>query len=257
MKRKYLLKKDSEDLRDYSYRSIIFKKATDLPKSVDLRSKMSPVVDQGELGSCTANAIVSGLREYLEIITGQSLVRLSRLFLYYQERKLENTVNEDSGAEIRDGMKVLNQIGVCPESDDPYDIRNFKQAPSAKAVTNAAQYEITEYHRILDLNGLKAALAEGLPVVFGFKVYESFESATVAKTGQVPAPKKGEQYLGGHAVLAVGYVDQEKSGGNVIVRNSWGNTWGDQGYFYMSYTVFKKLLMDMWTGHVESIAPGK
>jgi C1A family cysteine protease len=234
-------------MRDYVYRSQTIKTVRDLPKSIDLRSKMSPVVDQGQLGSCTANAIASGLREYLEIAGGQVLVRLSRLFLYYEERKLEGTVDEDSGASIRDGMKVLAQIGVCPEEDYPYDITKFREPPSERALANAAQYKIVEYHRVMDLKSMKTALYEGLPVVFGFKVYESFESDEVAKTGKVPMPKKKEQYLGGHAVLAVGYVDKSK-GGQVIVRNSWGDAWGDQGYCYMSYTVFNKLIMDMWTG---------
>jgi C1A family cysteine protease len=248
MKRKYLLKQDIPDLRDYVYRSRSVKMVSDLPKAIDLRSKMSPIVDQGQLGSCTANAIASGLREYLEIVAGKNLVRLSRLFLYYEERKLERTVDEDSGATIRDGMKVLAQIGVCPEADYPYDITKYTQAPSVKAIADAAQYRIIEYHRVADLNSLKVALSEGLPVVFGFKVYESFESKEVSRTGEIPMPKKAEQLLGGHAVLVVGYLDTGKSG-NLIVRNSWGDDWGDHGYCYMPYRVFNKLVMDMWTGH--------
>jgi C1A family cysteine protease len=247
IKRQYLLKRDRMDMRDYVYRSQSVKALTDLPKTADLRAKMSPIVDQGRLGSCTANAIVSGLREYLEIAAEQSLVRLSRLFLYYEERRLQGTIDEDSGASIRDGMKVLAQIGVCPEEDYPYDVSRFRDAPSAKALANAAQYKIAEYHRVINLQSLKAALSEGLPVVFGFKVYESFEKAEVAKTGVIPMPRKEERILGGHAVLAVGYVDKGKSG-KLIVRNSWGDEWGDQGYCYMSYAVFNKLVMDMWTG---------
>jgi C1A family cysteine protease len=246
-KSKYLLKKDSQDLRDYLYHGKSIKTSKDLPKKVDLREKMSPVVDQGKLGSCTANAIASGLREYLEIASGESLILLSRLFLYYKERELEGTVDQDSGATIRDGMKVLNQIGVCPETDDPYNIKKFTSPPSEKAMADAAQYKISEYHRVSNLKSLKVALAEGLPVVVGFQVFESFESDAVAKTGKVPMPKKDEQYLGGHAVLAVGYVDKGKSS-YVIVRNSWSPDWGDQGYFYMPYPVFNRLVMDMWTG---------
>lgn len=126
---KYGLKKDSRDLRDFVYYSKTVKDLAGLPVTVDLRDKMSPVVDQGQLGSCTANAIVSGLREHLEISSGQALVRLSRMFLYYEERNLEGTVNQDAGASLRDGMKVLNQMGVCPEVDDPYDISKFTEPP--------------------------------------------------------------------------------------------------------------------------------
>jgi C1A family cysteine protease len=250
MQRKYLLKRDYPDLRDYVYRSQTIKSVGDLPKTVDLRNKMSPIVDQGQLGSCTANAIVSGLREYLLIKAEKALVRLSRLFLYYEERKLEGTIAEDSGATLRDGMKVLAKIGVCPEEDCPYDVNKFTEAPSVKAYAEAGQYKISEYHRVVNLDSLKVALSEGMPVVFGFEVYESFESEKVAKTGIVPQPKKNESILGGHAVLAVGYVEEGKSSGKLIVRNSWGQAWGDHGYCYMSYPVFNTLVMDMWAGHV-------
>ncbi|WP_122628272.1 C1 family peptidase [Lucifera butyrica] len=242
---KYLLKKDTLDLRDHIFYSAKYKLVEHLPTKVDLRASCSPIVDQGELGSCTANAIASGLREYLELKAGQSLTTLSRLFLYYEERLLEGTVNEDSGAEIRDGMKVLNQIGVCPEADWPYDISTFTNPPNNKDVADAAAFKVSEYHRIASLTQLKAALAEGLPVVIGIEVYASFESDEVAKTGIVPIPDKSkEQYLGGHAVLVVGYDDSRNM---LIVRNSWGDSWGDKGYCYLPYDYFNQYSSDCWT----------
>jgi C1A family cysteine protease len=243
-KRKYNCKKDHQDPRDFKFAASHYG-ILPLPASVDLRLKMSPVVEQGKLGSCTANAIASGLKEYLLLKTGEALIRLSRLFLYYFERELEGTIDEDSGAEIRDGMKVLQKIGVCPEVLWPYVIQIFDKKPSKQADKAAAQYKISAYHRIEDLDELKVALSEDHPVVFGFEVYESFESDQVAKTGIVSLPAADEHLLGGHAVLAVGYDDSK---GWVIVRNSWGETWGDQGNFYMPYDVFNKLVMDMWTG---------
>jgi C1A family cysteine protease len=117
---------------------------------------MSPIVDQGELGSCTANAIVSGLREYLELKEGKELTPLSRLFLYWHERDVEGTVNEDSGAYIRDGMKALTDIGVAPETDFPYDVSKFTLKPSDQAEKDAANFKITSYHRVTDLNGLRS-----------------------------------------------------------------------------------------------------
>ncbi|ODA41933.1 C1 family peptidase [Desulfosporosinus sp. BG] len=246
-KRVYKLKPDTEDLRDKVFRSTRFTTKTVLPKSVDLRFGCSPIVDQGELGSCTANAIASGLREYWEKQAG-SLTLLSRLWLYWEERNLEGTVNEDSGAMIRDGMKVLQQMGCAPEVDWPYDITKFTLTPPPQATMDAVPFKISEYHRVLSLTTLKAALAEGYPVVLGISVYESFESEQVAQTGIIPLPKRGEKLLGGHAVLAVGYIDSGKTTGYVACRNSWGEGWGDKGYFYLPYSYFAKYVTDMWTG---------
>jgi len=249
--RKYLLKKDTPDMRDHVFCSACYKKTEQLPASVDLRKKCSPVVNQGELGSCTANAIVSGLREYLLINKEIKWLPLSRLFLYYEERLLEDSVSEDSGAMIRDGMKVLNQIGVCPEVDWPYDISTFTNQPTDKMVADAAPYKVAEYHRITSLAQLKAALAEGLPVVIGIDVYESLESDDACATGIVPMPDKSkEQLLGGHAILACGYLDDMTANGKtgyVIFRNSWGYTYGDLGYGYLPYDYFEKYASDCWT----------
>jgi C1A family cysteine protease len=247
MKRVYKLKSDHLDLRDYIHCPISITHTKDLPKVVDLRAQCSPIVDQEKLGSCTANAIVSGLREYLLLQAKESWVALSRLFLYYEERLLEGTVNEDSGAEIRDGMKVLQNIGVCLESEDPYDITKFTNPPTAQNILDAKQYKISKYHRVSSLTMLKTALAEGQTVVIGIKVYSSFEGDDVAKTGVVPMPNiEKEELLGGHAVLVVGYDDTKQW---AIVRNSWGINWGDKGYFYLPYEYWtKNLTMDMWTG---------
>jgi C1A family cysteine protease len=244
MKRSYRLKQDPTDLRDKVYRSTSIVHPVQFPKAIDLREKMSPVVDQGQLGSCTANSIVSGLKEYLEG-TGN---RLSRLFLYYKERELEGSINEDSGAYIRDGMKVLAKNGVSSELLCPYHIDHFTEAPSEQAEREAANHTITAYHRVSDLNGVKAALVEGLPVVIGMTVYESFESEAVAASGKVPLPKKTEKQLGGHAVLVVGYK-KIKSTEHLIVRNSWGEGWGDKGYCYIPSSFIKRgIINDMWTG---------
>jgi C1A family cysteine protease len=249
--RKYPLKREKRDLRDYQFRSKAFISPSELPKKVDLRQHMPPIVDQGTLGSCTANAIASGLREYLLIHAHEEWTPLSRLYLYWHERELEGRVEEDSGAYIRDGMKVLQKRGVCPERDFPYVITHFKDQPSPMAESDAGRYTIIDYHRIPDLYAVKAALAEGLPVVIGIAVYESFESPEVAQTGKVPVPKKTrERILGGHALLAVGYQDRGITSGTVIVRNSWGTQWGDKGYCYIPYSMFRDpdCIMDMWTG---------
>ncbi|MDD9268749.1 C1 family peptidase [Paenibacillus sp. GCM10023248] len=254
MKRKLTVRRDPRDFRDLYYRSANYVRESQLPAAVDLRKGLSPVVNQGSLGSCTSNAIVSGLREYWLRQNGypDANLRLSRLFHYWHERDLEGTVNRDSGATIRDGMKVLQKIGVCPESEWPYQIAKFKVKPDREAEATAGEYRIESYHRIHDLAGIKAALADGQPVVFGIWIYASFESLAAARTGRIPYPNRSkEMLLGGHAMLAVGYRDGKKKGqGVVIARNSWGRGWGDQGYCYLPYAFFKNRLLtfDYWTG---------
>ena len=249
MARRYNHRPDAEDRRDRLYISATHSDATTLPKKVDLRSNCTDVVDQGELGSCTANAIASGLREYLERKIGP-VTRLSRLWLYWMERSIEGTLSEDAGADIRDGMKVLQKVGCAREEDWPYIIAKFKAAPPTLASVNAAAYKIAEYHRVADLFSLKAALADGYPVVLGMEVYSSFESSQVEATGLVPMPKRRENCLGGHAVLAVGYIDNISPMGAslVICRNSWGSSWGDKGYFYLPDSYVRAYVTDMWTG---------
>ena len=235
---------DRPDQRDKLY-SAIAAPPKILPKSVDLRPGCSPVEDQGQLGSCTANALVGNL-EFLEKSGGKPVADLSRLFIYYNERVMEGTVSEDSGAMIRDGVKSLVNLGVCTEAKWPYNIAKFAVKPPAACFKEGLKHQVSSYHRILGLQQMKQCLAEGYPFVFGFTVYESFESQQVAKTGVVPMPKPNEKTLGGHAIMAVGYDDASK---RLIIRNSWGTDWGMQGYFTMPYDYASNnnLADDFWT----------
>jgi len=232
---------DRPDHRDYLYSAIAPK--VKLPLKVDLRAQCSPIENQGRLGSCTANALAGNL-QFLEEVSGQTYQDLSRLFIYYNERAVEGTVGSDSGAMIRDGIKVLAKYGVCPESSWPYDISRFTRKPSAACYKQALKRHISSYHRLQTLNEMLNCLAEGFPFVFGFTVYESFESLKVAQTGLVPMPKKSERALGGHAVMAAGYDQKQK---RFIVRNSWGPQWGQAGYFTMPYAYLETLADDFWT----------
>ena len=223
---------DLPDARDYMY-SAPEAVLTKLPTKVDLRGpKMPKVYDQGELGSCTANAIGAAF-EFGQIKQGQKDFMPSRLFIYYNERAVEGTIDTDSGAMIRDGMKSVAKLGVCTEDTWPYDIPRFTEKPPGKAYTEARKHQALVYRRVLgQLHQMQGCLAQGYPFVFGFSVYESFMSPEVASTGKVPLPPRGEQLLGGHAVLAVGYDDALQS---FIVRNSWGPKWGIKGYCEMPY----------------------
>jgi C1A family cysteine protease len=217
-----------------------------LPTQVDLRPQCPPVYDQGQLGSCTANSI-GGALEFDQIKEGQQPFTPSRLFIYYNERDIEGTVSSDSGAQIRDGVKSVNQLGAPPETDWPYDITKFTEKPPQQAYDDAAQHTAILYQRLTQtLSQLKGCLAAGYPFVFGFVVYESFESQGVASTGQAPMPMAGEQQLGGHAVLAVGYDENQQ---RFIVRNSWGPGWGMEGYFTLPYPYLLQptLSSDFWT----------
>jgi C1A family cysteine protease len=218
----------------------------DLPAKTDLRDRCpKEIYDQGQLGSCTANAI--GAAFEFELLKQQAQDFMpSRLFIYYNERVIEGTVDSDSGAMIRDGIKSVAKQGVCPETTWPYDITDFAERPSDQCYTEAQQHRVASYQRIPRvLNQMKGCLADGHPFVFGFTVYESFESQEVAKTGVVPMPSPNEQMLGGHAVLAVGYDDAQQ---RFLVRNSWGDGWGMGGYFTMPYTYLteRSLSSDFW-----------
>jgi C1A family cysteine protease len=216
-----------------------------LPTAVDLRPQCPPVVDQGNLGSCTGNAL-AGAVGFLEMKDGITFTPVSRLFIYYDERVIEHTVSEDSGAMIRDGIKTLVKQGVCSEKKWPYVIAQFAKKPSAAAYKEAEKHQVLAYARIQGVNQMRACLAEGYPFVFGFTVYQSFESTQVAKTGVAPMPKPKEKVLGGHAVLGVGYNDAQK---RFIVRNSWGTGWGMKGYFTIPYDYLgnNNLADDFWT----------
>jgi C1A family cysteine protease len=243
--KRYGWKPDLPDHRDFKFVSHIAE--ANLPAIVDLSidPHMPLVWDQGQLGSCTAHS-VGAAWAYASRKNKKARFKPSRLWIYYQERVIEGTVNEDSGAEIRDGFKVLATIGVPPETDWRYVISSFAKHPTPKTIADSIHHHAIVYSSIpQDLNSLKGVLATGFPVSFGFSVYESFESDQVARTGIVPMPFRNESQIGGHAVLIVGYNENDRT---FLVRNSWGVDWGQKGYFTMpyDYVLDPDLASDFW-----------
>lgn len=240
IKRIYPLKIQKEDPSKLSF--IKLQKSTGPHLScIDMRPHMPPVVDQGELGSCTANAFC-GIIGYLQ----PKKPITSRLFLYYCTRFIANEVEYDSGATLIDGIKALKKFGVCREASWVYNIKKFTLQPPKQCYFEASLNKAIIVQNIKDtLSNLKRALAQGYPFVFGMLIYSSFESEDVAKTGMVPLPQNNDEILGGHALLAVGYCDEKQC---FIVRNSWGLLWGDKGYCYIpySYLLNPNLTSDFW-----------
>jgi C1A family cysteine protease len=249
---------DLPDQRDHQFAAPLLKLGP-LPAKVDLRKQCPAVYNQGQIGSCTANAI-AGAIEFDRLKQKLSDFTPSRLFIYYNERSMENTVATDSGAQIRDGVKSVNQLGVCPEPEWPYvatpaDSNTNIWPPGAKPAekptpncyTAALQHKAVTYESVTrDLAQFRGCLAAGYPFVLGFTVYSAFESPQVAQTGVLNLPTSAEQVLGGHAVMAVGYDDVAQ---RFLIRNSWGTGWGMKGYFTMpyAYLLSQKLSSDFWT----------
>jgi C1A family cysteine protease len=221
--------------------------AAELPERVDLRKYMTPVEDQGQVGSCTANAI-AGAYEYLAKRALGDAGDISRLFIYYNARKYDGLIG-DVGSSITTSIRVLEEMGTCTEITWPYDPTLWDEEPHTDAYDEASQFLVDEALEIpVDLFAMKHCLAEGYPFAFGLKLFKSFDRA--GHKGGVPMPdpndEKGREEHGNHAMLCVGYSDPYKV---FVVRNSWGKDWGDQGYCYIPYDYMAnpEYCWDCWT----------
>jgi C1A family cysteine protease len=253
---RYGWRPDLPDHRDRIYNlERTVHRAVELPSVFSLRAQMPPVYDQGQLGSCTGNGVAAVL-EHMETEQGRGSVTPSRLFIYYGERVIEETVTQDSGAQIRDGIKVVASEGAPPETDWPYDISKFAEKPPPEAYEVAKQHKAIQYLRVLPGEAgspIRSPIAEGFPIVFGFSVPALFESAAWQPATQLlPLPAAGEANIGGHCVVAIGWdFSLERFPVNVFeIRNSWGAEWGDEGHFWMDarwlYEPTLGLSSDFW-----------
>ncbi|MBM3133039.1 MAG: cysteine protease [Chloroflexi bacterium] len=260
-------KRDLPDFRDYTPQADEIKQVLTAsrplkdavkaaPAAVDLREWCSPIEDQGELGSCTANAGL-GLLEYYERRAFGKHLDGSRLFLYKVTRNLLGWMG-DQGAYLRDTMKAMVLFGVPPEQYWKYDTGKFDDEPPAFCYAFAQNYKTIRYYRLdppgtspaQTLKNIKEHLAGGLPSMFGFSVYSSIPPIGDGK-GEIPFPKKGDRLEGGHAVVAVGYDNAKKIGKNkgaLLIRNSWGTEWGQKGYGWLPYAYVEQgLAADFWS----------
>lgn len=235
--RKYLLTKDKEDSRDRLFRGAFA--PIELPKSVDLRPKMPPIINQGQVGSCQTCALLA-LDQY---VIGYPFAPSVPFGYYCLHDVMGVDHSEDCGGTLRDTIKTLVQYGAC-NSDIWANTSDWTLKPSDAAYTDglAGDDKLHQYYRIKSEDDIKQALAQGHGVYIGVTVYESFESEDAIRTGNIPMPQDNEKELGGHALDIVGYRED----GVYIIRNSWGTEVGDKGYFYMTTDVLAKLLMDAW-----------
>lgn len=211
-----------------------------LPRSVDLRSRMPPVYNQGSLGSCTANALATLVQLNDPTLQG------SRLFLYYNERMIDGTIPDDAGAYLYDGIASLEDHGICPETMWPYDIQKFAVTPPDPCYVNAETHQVLASKNLAqNATAMKTALNDGHPFCVGIAIFPEFLSTAVARTGVVSMPPRRARMVGGHAVVVVGYNDSTQ---RWILRNSWGASWGQKGYFTLPYAYLlnPSYASDMW-----------
>lgn len=255
------LQKDEFDERDH----VVAPAALPSPVGVNLGAKLGPVTDQGLLGSCTGEA-GSGWMAWLYQTFIQyfpvklATVEFSPLFLYAMERLKNGTFPHDAGSDSRTLMKILNQLGICLESDNPYSDKAGAVQPVEQMIISAARFRIGAYHRVpfdAELATAKSVLASGYCRVIGIPVYKDFESDEVAATGMLPVPGPRETPIGGHEMLAFGFDDRIKIGSNQgaeMVRNSWSESWGLAGNLYIPYNYYAAVggdeTCDSWTGHL-------
>lgn len=216
-----------------------------LPAAVTLKDQFQPCYNQGETSSCVGNSS-AGAIEFLMAKDGCPIVSPSRLFIYWNARVISGDTAADNGCMIRDAIKSLKALGYPREAVWPFAEDKVLNEPPQEAFTEAGDHQITNAFKLVSPRDYKVCLASGYPFVFGMMVFAPFEGEEVGRTGIVPMPTPHDQMMGGHAVLCVGYDENART---YLVRNSWGDDWGQGGYFTLPYDYMHNpdLCSDFWT----------
>lgn len=243
--RKYIKKalgciKDPRDPRDIPMGLVL--PPIPLPPKVDYTENMTPVRDQGDEGTCVAFASVVGVKEYQDTEEYNKIIGLSPRYLYSLCKKNDGAPDTE-GTYPRIAMKMLLKYGTSPESFWPYKPHQADK-PKPGAGKAAIKYRVKAYARIKTILEMKRSLVVNGPFLAGVDVYESWFTKNADKTGVIPMPKKKDQYQGGHAICIIGYDDPKKL---FKFKNSWGNSWGDEGYGYLGYDYLKQYCVDAWS----------
>jgi hypothetical protein len=224
----YKARKPSEDRKRYA------SSRQGLPSRVDLRNHMTAVEDQGDTNSCVANAVAGAYEYLIKRHWGEDGYDVSRLFIYYNARVIDDDGIEDEGSVIEHAIDSLTTYGACAEACWPFDEDAINEEPDEDAYEEAAGFLIEDVSVVpTELDAWRRCLADGYPIIFGLQLYHSFDNHR--RRGLVPVPTRREasrEDHGGHAMLCVGYSDRDQV---FIVRNSWGSDWGDSGYCYIPY----------------------
>lgn len=233
-----------KDKRDYRYSQ----SKTELRNSVDLREWDSAVDDQKSTGSCVGNAIVNAYELMVRRLYPAQFIDLSRLFVYYNSRLFDNSIREDVGTYVRDGIRSAARYGICAENLWPYVETKFNFQPGPACYVDATQRIITRYETLYTLRDLLEVLNDNRPVVVGMTVYAAFMDLNAANP-VVPMPSPGEPSIGSHAVVLVGYDFPTQL---FLVKNSFGPAWGDQGYFWMPFEYMRTEVFEKWCFDISS-----
>jgi C1A family cysteine protease len=231
-------KPSKPDSRDIVY----VPKNVQLPESISLKEYAGNIENQSNLGSCTANAITSGYEIIAKILYPEQFVELSSLFVYYHSRLFSDELDIDGGSYIRDGLKSINNYGVCSQELWPYDITKFTDQPYPRCYLDATKRKITSYSILYTNSEIKEVLVGKRPVVVSMEIFQGFPSIT-KENPYVPMPDTFTYSLGYHAVLIIGYDDTTRQ---FLIKNSYGSDWGDNGYAYIPYNYITQHAIERW-----------